>query len=454
MILPSTRLLLLLALAAPLFLVGPWVAWTGFVVVLLLAAVDARGAGSALPAIEREAPARMSRRGTTTVRLDLDNPRERSVHVQLTDDLPDALERGTWRIETDAADADGGEAGAGRPRSAPSRTTLELDLPAAARTTVAYDLYAEGRGPAELGDLHLRTLGALGLVWKQRRIRARDPVLIQPALHQTGRNRLVGLRHRLRLAGLRNVRQRGEGHAFESLREYVRGDDPRTIEWKATARRGDLLVRQFEAERSQNVLLALDAGRLMLESMGGADRLDHAMTAALLLADVASMHGDRVGMLAFADRVQRYLPPRRQPIARLADAMAAVEPRPVESDYPLAFAHLRTTLRRRSLVVLFTDVIDPDVSAPMLAEVRRSSERHLVLTVALRNPELTARADARAPDDRSAYGRAAAEEMLQARVGALGTLRARGTLVADVEPGDAVTEVVNRYLDVKYRGLL
>jgi len=271
LILPSPRLLLLLALAAPLFLVGPWVAATGFAVVLLLAAVDTRSAGSALPTIEREAPARMSRRGTTAVRLDLDNPTERSVRVQLTDDLPDALERGAWRIETDAADAtdatdangEGGEAGAGRPRSAPSQATLELDLPPAARTTVAYDVHAEGRGPAELGDLHLRTLGALGLVWRQGRVRARDPVLIQPALHATGRNRLVGLRHRLRLAGLRNVRQRGEGHAFESLREYVRGDDPRTIEWKATARRGDLLVRQFEAERSQNVVLALDAGRLI-----------------------------------------------------------------------------------------------------------------------------------------------------------------------------------------------
>lgn len=444
MTLPTTRLLLLLALAAPLFLAGLWAAAAGYVVLLTLGAVDAWRAGIALPAVEREAPARMSRTGTAAVRLSFHNRTERSLRVLATDDLPEALERRGWRIDGNAGDV----------REGPLPDALLLDLPAHERTTVAYDLYADGRGTVELGDLHLRTLGPLGLVWRQGRVRARDPVLIHPALHATGRNRLVGLRHRLRLAGLRHVRQRGEGRAFESLREYVRGDDPRTIEWKATARRGDLLVRQFEAERSQNVLLALDAGRLMLESMGDADRLDHAMTAALLLADVASMHGDRVGMLAFADRVQRYLPPRRQPISRLADAMAAVEPRFVESDYPLAFAHLRRTLRRRSLVVLFTDVIDPDVSAPMLAEVRRSSERHLVLTVALRNPELTARADAPAPDERHAYGRAAAEEMLQARVGALGALRARGTLVADIEADAAVTEVVNRYLDVKYRGLL
>jgi uncharacterized protein (DUF58 family) len=192
----------------------------------------------------------------------------------------------------------------------------------------------------------------------------------------------------------------------------------------------------------------------MLESLGDRERLDHALSSALLLADVAIAHGDRVGLLVFADTVQQFLPPRRQTLAGIADALASVRGRMAESNYPLAFSHLSRSVRRRSLVALFTDVIDQSASAALLAEITRSSERHLVLAVALRNPELAARADRPATTELAAYRRAAAEEMLRAREAALARLRRRGTLISDSEPAQVVTDVLNRYLDVKYRGLL
>jgi len=297
-------------------------------------------------------------------------------------------------------------------------------------------------------------LGPLGLVWREVRERRADPVRIQPGVLEMHRYRLLGIHHRLRLAGIRNIRQRGEGHSFESLREYVRGDDPRGIDWKATARHGDLMVRQYEAERSQNVILVIDAGRLMLQSLGDRERLDHALSAALLLADVAAVHGDRVGLFVFADRVQQFLPPRRASVPRIADALARVQPRMVEPNYPVAFAFLARQVIRRSLIVLFTDLIDAEASESLVTHVSRSAQRHLTLAVALRNPMLAARADAPATSEAEAYRRAAAEEMLQARARALATMRHAGVQVIDANPNALVTEVVNRYLDVKYRGLI
>ncbi|MBA3970356.1 MAG: DUF58 domain-containing protein, partial [Gemmatimonadetes bacterium] len=252
----------------------------------------------------------------------------------------------------------------------------------------------------------------------------------------------------------RSARQRGEGLSFESLREYVPGDDPRRIDWKATARRGAATVRQFEAERSQNVLLMIDAGRLMSERIGGRERLDHALAAALLLADVAGKHGDRVGAFVFADRVQRFLPPARTPLARLADALGGTEARPVEPDYPGAFTFLAGQLRKRSLLVLFTDVIDPDASAALVGHLAAAARRHLPLVVALRNPELESAAVAPVQGEADVFTRAAAEELLGARAIALAAMHRAGVLVADTRPSDAVPLVVNRYLEVKQRGLL
>lgn len=438
--LPSGRLLTLLTGAAALFLLDAGWALVADAVLLGAAVLDwlATG-GSRFPRVSRgpassgvggraDAPT-ITRGATGTVELGVTNPGRRRRRVRVTDDLPPHLER----IGEDVGD-------------------LRVDPGGESRWT--YRIRAAGRGTSPLGDVHLRVLGPLGLVWREGRARRADPLRVQPGVREMRRYRLLGLRQRLRLSGLRNVRQRGQGRSFESLREYIRGDDPRAIDWKATARHAGVLVRQYEAERSQSLVLAVDAGRLMLETIGERDRLDHALSAALLLTDVATVHGDHVGLLTFADRVQRFLPPRRGSVARIAEGLSTVEGRAVEPDYPLAFATLARQVGRRSLIVLFTDVIDAEASASLVAQASRSTQRHLVLAVTLRNPELMARADRPAATEAEAYRRAAAEEMLQARVLALARMRRSGVLVADADPDAVVSEVVNRYLDVKYRGLL
>jgi uncharacterized protein (DUF58 family) len=428
--LPSRRFLLALAAASLLFLADARLAFAADALLFLAAAADALLApGPGRLRVERRAPGRISLGGTGEVRLAAANATDRPIRLRVTDDLPPLLAR-------------------------EGPDVYELTVPPRRDAVAAYRVRAAERGDAAYGDVHLRVAGPLGLVWVQRRERRADPLRVQPGVLEVRRHRLLGMRHRLRDAGIRSVRQRGEGGSFESLRDYVRGDDPRTLDWKTSARRGTLTVRQYEAERRQNVLLAIDAGRLMTQRIGGRERIDHALSAALLLADVAGSHGDRVGLLVFADRVEQYLPPSQLSLARIADALGSVQARMVEPNYPAAFTYLAKQLRRRSLLVIFTDVIDAEASGALVSHLIRSASRHLPLAVAIRNPELEAAALTPAEDEPAVFRRAAAEELLQARAAALASMQRAGVLVADTRPEDSVTAAVNRYLEVKKRALL
>lgn len=431
--LPSRRLLLLVVAAAPLFLVADALALAADALVLAAAVADAVLApGPDRLRIDRDVPDRLGLGETAAVAIGVTNGSARPVRVRITDDLPPALVRG---------DGDDG-------------AVLECRVPGGGSRSVSYDVRGEERGKAVVGDLHVRALGPLGLVWRQWRVARADEVQVRPGVLEVERYRLLALRHRLHEMGVHRAAVRGEGRSFESLREYVRGDDPRKIDWKATARHGQVIVREYEAERSQSVLLAIDAGRLMSERTEGRERLDHALSAALLLTEVATSQGDRVGALVFADGIQHFVPPARRQRSRLADAFAETETRVVEPDYPSAFEYLARRLRRRSLLVLFTDVVDVDTSDPLLTHLAAARRRHMPLAVTLRNPELEALAESPADDEPDVFRRAAAEELIQARTRALASMRRAGVLVADTRPEDAAPEVVNRYLEVKRKGLL
>jgi uncharacterized protein (DUF58 family) len=429
-LLPSARWLALLAAAAPLFFVSTAAAVAVDAVLVLLLAADALAIpGAGRLGVARLSPRRISLGAQARIELRLDNRGARRVRVRITDDLPPLLRR------------DGGD-------------VLDLWLPPRREARVAYTVETVRRGDGIFGDLHLRVAGPLGLAWMQRRVPRADAVRVVPGVLEVKRYRLLGMRNRLREAGFRSVRQRGEGGSFESLREYVRGDDPRTLDWKASARHSKLIVRQFELERRQNVVICIDAGRLMTQKVGERERLDYALTAALLLADVAGVHDDAVGLLVFSDRVEQFIPPARKSLSRLSDALSQVHARMVEPNYPAAFTYLARQVRRRSLLVLFTDVIDPLASAALVAQLSRAAQRHLPLAVAIRNPELEVAAAQAPVDEAAVYRRAAAEELLQARAAALAAMQRAGVLVADTRPGDSVPAAVNRYLDVKRRGML
>ena len=257
--------------------------------------------------------------------------------------------------------------------------------------------------------------------------------------------------------GLRRSRRLGTDNEFERLRDYIEGDDPRHIDWRASARRSKLTSRAFQHNQSQRIIFLIDCGRLMAGDTGdGLSPLDHAFNAMLLLAHVALIRGDQVGLLAFSDRVRAYVAPGGGPrrINRLVHSVHNVFPEMVEPRYDRAFIELEQRCRKRSLVVLMTNLFD-ELSAQLAGDyLRNLTGRHLPLGVFLRDHDLFAvadRAPGRGPGALSGGGGGGPLELARARPG---RAAARGVLTLDVFPEELTAVLVNRYLEIKARHLL
>ena len=314
------------------------------------------------------------------------------------------------------------------------------------------------RGTHSLGPAVLRVRGQLGLVERSVDFALGDSVLVSPSIAGIRRYRLLALQHRLRDVGIRTVRIRGEGTSFASLRNYSVGDDPRHIDWKATAKRRALITREYAVEQGQTVMILVDAGRMMTQKAGAMSRFEHVLASALSLADVAASGGDRVGLMVFDDEVRAFVPAirGRAALPPIRDALVPATARLVEPDYAGAFRALSARHRKRSLLVIFTDVIDRRASAALIAHTARAAARHLPLVVALRNDELLAAAlppaDAREP--LAIYRSAAAEELVMTRDEALRAMRQTGVDVLDTSPKVMTASLINRYLEIKARASL
>ncbi|OYT72158.1 MAG: hypothetical protein CFK52_05755 [Chloracidobacterium sp. CP2_5A] len=327
-------------------------------------------------------------------------------------------------------------------------------VPARGAASMTYELTAPARGRFMFGDIAIRLLGPWGLVWRQATIPAAEPVKVYPDFRAAQRQVIEA--YRLGRQGERRQRLRGQGREFESLREFVTGDELRHVAWAASARRGKLVTRQYQIERSQSVILMLDCGRLMTARIGSLTKLDYAVNAALALAYVAVAGGDQVGVLAFARRVDDFLPPKpgSSQLGAALELLHDVQPQMVEPSYARAFTHLSRHCRKRSLAILLTDVVDADASADLLAHTAALIPRHLPLIVAIGDRDLRAFVKP-APDSLEAvYAQSVAEELLTQREQALNRIIELGGLALDVPTGQLSIALVNRYLEVKTRGLL
>ena len=436
-LIPSGRTLTLLGVASALFLWSTPVALAADALVLLLAFLDGRR--TAAPSAEREVPRISALAAVTDVAITLTNAAGRPVTVKVTDDLDPCLRRVAEPGKGDAW-LDG----------------KQVEIPSHESVRCSYRITPRTRGFLPLGAIHLRTLSPWGLAWRRSSVATSDTLQVQPGVRDLLREKSgYAIQRRLRTPGPRRNRQWGDGREFESLRDYVQGDDPRTIDWKASAKRRKHVVRNYEAERSQNIVLAIDAGRHMRERLSRVrERIDYALGACMMLASRAQNFGDRIGVVVFDDRIRHVSPPRRADPPALAKVLAGVETRLVEPNYPLAFAALGRTFRKRSLVILFCDIIDASVSRALVNSFTRIGRAHLPLAIAIRNPELAAVAarEVEKPDD--AYYRAAAEEMVQARARTLQVMRQSGILVVDTPPGETLVRTLDKYVEIKERGLL
>jgi uncharacterized protein (DUF58 family) len=329
-------------------------------------------------------------------------------------------------------------------------------IPAAGQAREQLRVLPAHRGKGQGGTIYSRILGPWGLAWRQASRHLPWEATVYPNLVGASIRALPTQATRRREAGFRNVRRLGEGRVFETLKEWVPGDDTRTIDWKATARRGKVMARQYEDERRQQVLLVIDAGRQMTAESDGVSRLEAVIAAALQLAHSAVEHDDNVGLMIFADEVQTFVAPARgrRALRAVLDGLASAEGRVVEPNYPAAFSQLAARNRKRALTVIFTDVIDRTASESLVAQVGSLRPRHLPLAVTLRDPALDAVSVRHPATSQEAFERAAAEELLGAREDALAEMRRKGVLVLDVAPARAAEAVVEQYTQLKRRGLL
>jgi len=341
------------------------------------------------------------------------------------------------------------------------RTDLEekpfaFSVAAGGRHAAVYHVTPTARGDYQFGDVHIRMKGRLGMVNRLARVTMPQEIKVYPNLVDTATFTLMARRGRLQQVGIRAARLQGAGREFESLREYMPDDEMRRIDWKASARRGKLVARQYEVEKSQSVILVIDVGRTMLAEIDGIQKLDYAINAALLLAYVATLSEDRVGLLLFADEVQTYLPPKkgRGQVYAIMEALYNAKASFAEPDYRKALGYLRARWRKRSLVVCFTDLWDADSSRTTINELASLQPRHLVAAVALLDTKVlrTARQDVDTPH--SVFQKAVAGQVLEDRQKATSLLSQRGVLVVDSQADKLSAELVNRYLDVKERMML
>lgn len=334
---------------------------------------------------------------------------------------------------------------------------FDVSVPAASLVALTYAAKPLRRGTYLLRRADALVMSRLGLWQREVRLPCQTAIRVYPDVRQIARFTVLARRDKLNSLGVRRSRQLGTDNEFERLRDYIEGDEPRHMDWRATARRRKLTVRAHQVNQSQRILFLVDCGRMMAGDTGnGLSPLDHALNAMLMLSHVALIRGDQVGLLAFSDGVKAYVPPGGGPkrINRIVHSVHNLFPELVEPRYDRAFVELEKRCRKRSLVILMTNLFD-DVNAQIVGEqLGNVVGRHLPLGVFLRDQDIFDLADTAPDSGPGLYRGAAAAALLNWRERAIAGLRLRGVLTLDVRPDDLTAPLINRYLQIKARHLL
>ena len=312
------------------------------------------------------------------------------------------------------------------------------------------------RGRFPLNDVTVRVEGPLRMISRQATRDVPGGLRVMPAYPSREE---VQRRMRLPrvLEGLRSIRTSGGGTEFDQLRDFRPDDEFRRIDWAATVRLQRPIVKQYRAERNQNIVLLLDNGRVMAGVVGGVPRVEHAMDAVLGVVQIATRLGDRAGLVTFDRQVRSILVPTngKSQLGRAAEAMYMLEPDYSESAYQVAFSAATARFRRRSMFIVLTDLVESAVEQALLPAIPIITRRHLVVVAAVQDPAVKAWADGANHEWASeAYRQAAAVNILQQRARATARLRAAGAVVIDAAPGRLAIELVDTYLALKASGRL
>ncbi|MEV6742036.1 DUF58 domain-containing protein [Streptomyces sp. NPDC051104] len=370
---------------------------------------------------------------TADVTLTVTNPSGRPLRAHVRDAWPPS----SWQTGTEVA-----------------ASRHSLTIPPGERRRVTTRLRPTRRGDRQADRVTIRSYGPLGLFSRQGTHKVPWTVRVLPPF--TSRKHLPAKLARLReLDGRTSVLTRGEGTEFDSLREYVPGDDTRSIDWRATARQSSVAVRTWRPERDRHILLVLDTGRTSAGRVGDAPRLDASMDAALLLGALAARAGDRVDLLAYDRRVRAVVQGRAagDVLPSLVNAMATLEPELVETDARGLTATALRTAPRRSLIVLLTTLDTAPIEEGLLPVLPQLTQRHTVLLASVADPHIARMATARGSTE-AVYEAAAAAQAHSERTRMAEQLRRHGVTVVDATPEDLAPALADAYLALKAAGRL
>jgi len=336
--------------------------------------------------------------------------------------------------------------------------TREAELTVEAQTTAdfTYGLTPLSRGKYQFGVIAARHLSKLALVWCQTDLGKAETVKVYPNMRRAREMALRALGAVSFLAVQRKAVLRGEGRDFESLRDYVPGDELRHISWTATARRSKLTTRQYQIERDQTILIALDAGRLMTGRIGDETKFDTAIHASLALMSAAARGGDNCGLMVFGRKVVKYLPPQKgvRYIDAVLEALHDLEPELIEPSYSRAFQFISANSKKRSFVVILTDLVDKESSKELISSLKLLRPRHLPLVVTIGDRDLNQTVSTEPNQIKDVFTQSAAEEIIYQRESALRLVETLGGLALDVTTQTLAPKLLETYLRVKERGLL
>ena len=413
----------------------PWLRWVAFgydIVLIALAITDARR--SRLPTgvrITREFSGRFAVGAETTVSIKVQNAQAQAISLVVKDEFPPQMRLSGLR-------------------------DAHLRVDGQTSAALVYGLTPPKRGRFEFGQIAVRYLSRFNLVWCETRMGEAASVKVYPNMRRAREAELKALGARSLVASHRKTSWRGEGREFESLRDYVRGDELRHISWSATARRGKLTTRQYQIERDQTILIAIDGGRLMTARIEQETKLDSAVHAALALMSAAARAGDNAGLLVFGRKIKSFLPPGRghEHMDAALEALYSIEPEMIEPSYSRAFEFIAAHSKRRSLVILLTDLVDEEGSKELLTSLRLLRPRHLPLVVTIADRDLRAVVSNAPANVRELFTQSVAEEIMYLREAALRLVEAQGGLALDVTAAALAPALLEKYLQVKERGLL
>lgn len=329
-----------------------------------------------------------------------------------------------------------------------------ITIPKLSKLSINYNVTPFRRGNYQFKQTHLRYLSSLKLFWRQVKFNNAEEVRVFNDLKML--NELSVKLSRLSELGEIKKRKRGAGTEFASLKEYQVGDDSRFIDWKATARRNHPVVRTYDVEHEQNMLVLVDAGRMMVSDLSGLTRFDHALNSALALALTGLARGDQVGIGIFAHKPICYLAPKRgkTQLKEMLELVFDVQAKTVEPDYSGVLTYFANQLKGRALLVLLTDITDTTASESLLNGLSSLRPRHLPFCVTLRDKQIDELSQMKATTEEQIYKQVAALDLVSSRELALATLSRKGCLTLDSPPELLTSRLIEHYLDVKARNQL